>query len=290
MPITAKVIADSISPEGIRLTTMELRYPRAIHAEFMTHRMFSRNASSSRAIPVERLIAEAEDDPAVPTWWGANQRGMQARQELTGSNLEAVQREWFWARDAAVASAKLMAIRGAHKQLVNRLLEPYTHIRVLVTATDWANFYALRRHPDAEPHMQALADAMAFAQGASTPVLLNPGQWHAPYVAELYDRSSTEQAEQAVKLSVARCARVSYKTHDGQLPEVAADLALYDRLVGSNPLHASPAEHQATPDRRSDWSPPFCTESKWERPHLWGNLRGWCQYRKLLPGECARDR
>lgn len=128
----------------------------------------SRNASSSRAIPVERLVQDVLDDPAMPVFWGKNQKGMQAAEELAGKDREAAVDYWLEARDYVVDQARALARLGAHKQIVNRVVEPWCHIRVVVTATDWANFFALRRHPDAQPEMRALADASsAGAQGVA---------------------------------------------------------------------------------------------------------------------------
>lgn len=306
--ISAKIIADSVSSEGSRLTTMQLRYPRCIHSEFMTHRVFSRNASSSRAVPVERLIQDVLDDPFVPLHWGKNQRGMQADEECDelvevrrfeysqnemtlgyDEVIERVGREtaWMEARDRAVEMARNFSEARYHKQVVNRLLEPFSHINVLVTATEWNNFFELRDHPDAEPHFQLLAKEMRKARDESTPVELIPGEWHLPYVS-VADRIHADDAGDSnllVKLSVARCARVSYLTQDGLQPLIENDLALYDRLVGSRPLHASPAEHQATPDSIiPGYEGPYgeWRAGGWERPSLWGNLRGWKQYRKML--------
>lgn len=228
MTITAQIIADSISPHGIRLTTMQLRYPRFIHAEFMTHRAFSRNASSSRAIPVEKLIADIQRDTAMPEYWGSNKPGMQAGAELTGDDLEFVKAHWLNARDDAIHYAKKLHSRGAHKQIVNRLLEPFSHINVVVTATDYANFYALRRHADAQPEIKVLADAMFEAQEASVPVELVPGAWHLPYVKTGADDEGCETIDTLIKLSVARCcARTSYFTHEGKPPNIEDDLRLY---------------------------------------------------------------
>ncbi len=314
MTITAKIVADSISPQNIRLTTMQLRYPKFIHGEFMTHRVFSRNASSSRAIPVERLIQDVLDDPAMPVFWGKNQAGMQAGEEcnewvqdpeISDTYYGSITREqaWLTARDNAVSMTRAMSKAGYHKQVVNRIIEPWCHINVVVTATEWSNFYALRRHPDAQPEMKTLADAMWDVQQASTPKLLQPGEWHLPYVteddlaeADAFGRHLSNvfpnndeprtadqiAGENLIKLSVARCARVSYLTHEGKPPNVEDDLKLYDRLVGSVPLHASPAEHQGTPDV---WQ--AVNKREWQHPEQHGNLRGWRQYRKMLPNEAA---
>lgn len=289
MTIRAEVVADSASPRGVRLTTLQLRYPRFIHAEFMTHRMFSRNASSSRAIPVERLIADVLADPVYPSYWGKNRPGMQAGDEcaelVAADSFRLLARETAWdgARDQAVRFARAFAAAGYHKQVVNRLLEPFSHINVVVTATEWSNFFALRCHPAAQPEMRMLAEVMRAAMDASAPRLLRPGEWHLPYVgADLVAQDYPEplrSSDAAIKASVARCARVSYLTQDGRESTMEEDLRLYARLVGSVPLHASPTEHQATPD---EWS----AEGGYARPELHGNLVGWVQFRKTLAGEC----
>lgn len=292
MTIKATVIADSISEPSPRLTTFQLKYPKFIHGEFMTHRVFSRNASSSRAIPVKRLIQDVMDDPAIPIHWGANQKGMQADKECDvrvpvygwgGGTDRTNEGAWLLARDNAVKAATAFDICGYHKQIVNRLLEPFVHINVVCTATNYSNFFALRRHKDAQPEMKALADAMWEAMESSEPVFMETGSWHLPYVTN-DDWTSLQRRvgmihEVAVDLgrrvSVARCARVSYLTQDGKEPSIEEDFRLYDRLVGSVPLHASPAEHQATPS------------SLLSSQDLGGNLGyGWVQFRKTLPGEC----
>lgn len=298
MTITAKIVLDSISPQGVNLTTMLLRYPKFIHGELMTHRVFSRNASSSRAVPVFRLIEDVRRDPVRPSFWGKNQSGMQAAEELTGEDLFSTQMEWQHALDEAVNRARRMANNGAHKQIVNRVLEPYSHINVLVSSTEWANFYALRRHPDAQPEMKALAHAMYDAKKASCPTLLQPGQWHLPFIAEEDRDKFPEEAayavrpENLIKISVARCARLSYLTHEGSKPTIESDLKLYDRLVGSSPLHASPAEHQATPDtcHGDRWPVGFKCQMWWDNWHEHGNFTGWRQFRKQLENEAVSDR
>jgi thymidylate synthase ThyX len=311
LTISAKVIAHSESQtSGKTIATLQLRYPRFIHAEFMTHRMFSRNASSSRAIPVERLIKDILEDTAMPIHWGKNQKGMQADHECNevmrfgaykpqvglrrDGEIDIVEdgpeyqltreKTWFEARDMAIAYAMAMTQAGYHKQIVNRLLEPFSHINVLVTATEWSNFFALRIHPDAQPEIHELAKKMKEALDNFVPIELGPQEWHLPYVTD-EDWVTTsgmnfyEQNKTLIKLSVARCARVSYLTQEGKKPSLEQDLQLYDRLIASVPLHASPAEHQATP---------ICDNSLYIdcRDHWSGNFFGWLQYRKMLPGEC----
>lgn len=296
MTIEAKIIRDSISSEGIRLTTFQLRYPRFIHAELMTHRVFSRNASSSRAIPVQRMIEDLRRDPAMPIFWGSHQPGMQAGAELIGDDLLLAQTSWLNGMEDAITRATRLMEIGLHKQIANRILEPWAHINVVVTATEWDNFYELRRHADAQPEIKALADAMWDAQSGSMPERFLPGQWHLPYVdQQTWDQiTATDHPwlDSAIKISVARCARVSYLTHDGKTTTIEQDMALYDRLVGSVPLHASPAEHQATPDmpqeraemmaRYGGWS---ISDDEWENRSEWGNFRGWRQFRKQLEAQ-----
>lgn len=277
--IKAEIVCDSVASSGVRLTTFVLTYPRFIHSEFMTHRVFSRNASSSRAIPVKKQIEMIEAEPAVPIAFRKNQKGMQAG-ELLDNQEEAV-KLWLEGRDRAVEIAKKLADLEVHKQYANRVLEPYAHITVVVTATDWDNFFALRCHEAAQPEIHALADLMYEAYVSSLPVFLSDGQWHLPFVknAELNkldwhqapDLDQFLRTEDVQKMSVARCARVSYLNHDKTEPTLDQDRDLYERLVGNAPLHASPAEHQAMavgdPNVRS------------------GNFRGWIQYRKTLKNE-----
>lgn len=282
MPFEAKIIADSVTNTGKRITTLQLCYPRFIHSEFMTHRVFSRNASSSRAIPVAKMIEQVRNDPAMPIHWGKNQPGMQAHEELTGDDLEQIQIAWHEAALCAADNASYMNSRGAHKQVVNRILEPFQWIHVVVTATEWDNFFELRDHEDAQPEIRHLAQLIKQAMSASEPVELRGSEWHLPYITE-DDRvkiaSITKTYEEAVvlasKVSAARCCRVSYLKHDGHASTIEEDLALCDRLAGSRPIHASPFEHQAMADPFFDYS------------DLHGNFVGWVQSRKVMEAAFA---
>lgn len=273
--ITAKIVADSINPWGVRLTTFVLSYPRWIHAEFMTHRVFSRCAASSRAIPIAKMIQRATKATAFPVHWGKNQKGMQADEELSPKDQERAKDVWLAAAETAARYAQELADIGVHKQIANRLIENFQNIEVVVTSTAWANFFALRTHKDAQPEIQTLASTMLEAYNRSSPDLRAIGDWHLPFVTEI-ERASYPVATLA-KISSARCARVSYLTHEGKEPNLAEDLALFDRLMGSTPKHASPTEHQG-----------FVIATTSEFAGCSGNFgRGcnWAQFRKTIPGE-----
>lgn len=307
------ILASRHAVTGDQLDTLLLRYPRCIHSEMMTHRMFSRNAASSRAIPVEKLIQDVLDDPFVPLVWGKNQKGMQAGEEckanvrLPSRDIhmgELLPREetWLRARDNAVTVARGFSNAGYHKQIVNRLLEPFSHITVVCSSTNWSNFLALRDHPDAEPHIQMLAREIRKALDGAEVQTLEPGEWHLPFVEE-QDIEATytwathtsmrapaeEREKMLMKLSAARCASTSYKTVDGFDMTIERAVALVDKLIGSTPLHASPFEHVAQADEWVDvdesgyWGG---ARSGWKNRHQHGNFTGFRQWRKMLPGEC----
>ena len=184
--IKATVIADSVHHvTGTRITTFELVYPRFIHSEFMTHRVFNRNASSSRAIPTSKFIEQVRNEPVMPSHWGKNQKGMQAFEELSPMEIKDAEFIWENAASAAAVYAEQLRRGQVHKQIVNRILEPFTHIRVVVTSTSWANFYGLRDHEDAQPEIRELAQAMRKAHNESTPRALPQGEWHLPYIAHI---------------------------------------------------------------------------------------------------------
>lgn len=279
--IEAKIVADSVGPNGVRLTTFVLTYPRFIHSEFLTHRVFSRNASSSRAIPVSKQIQMVMDNPAVPLAFTQNQKGMQGGVALEGDAHDCAVEAWMEARSLAVTMAKKLADLEVHKQYANRILEPFAHITVVCTATDYANFFALRCHEMAQPEIHALADLMYEEYNTSTPKELKEGEWHLPFVSEQEIEETKKSVlgglgacwENTVRFSVARCARVSYLNHEGKNPTNEEDHALYNRLLGAHPLHASPAEHQAKALGADKGN------------YRLGNLRGWLQYRKTIEGE-----
>lgn len=280
--ISAKVVADSKSEAGVRITTLELNYPRFIHAEFMTHRVFSRNASSSRAIPVAKMIEQVEKNPAMPIHWGKNQAGMQAKEEIVATLSADV--HWTAAADAAVRSANRLHNLGLHKQVINRILEPFQFIKVVVTATEWDNFFDLRLHEDAQPEIHELARVMKEAMKKSRPYILYEGDYHVPYVKRGYIAKSNPDIKDATKASVARCARVSYLNHDNSRPDIAKDIELYNRLLIAG--HMSPFEHVATPlgnnvdkglTHISDTHRPVEECVAWS-----GNFREWVQYRQTL--------
>lgn len=266
--ISVRILKDSII-DGSRLTTWEWTYPRFIHSEVMTHRALSKNAASSRAIPMAKLRERVLAGPAIPVHWGANQAGMQANSEV--QDQETAERWWTNAMHEMLKYHKGGEGLGLHKQIVNRIIEPWMMITVIISGTDWANFFHLRKHPDAEPNFQQLATLAWDAYHEHMPTYCSPGDWHTPLVDDYETIQLSE--DDLKKVSVGRCARVSYLTHDGKR-DFAKDIELHDKLLGTidsgGPGHLSPFEHVAV------------AVGKGIRH---GNLEGWKPYRKFFNNE-----
>jgi Thymidylate synthase complementing protein len=322
MPQLAELLAHSVGPFNKPLISFRVKYPKFIHGETLTHRLLesqpelvaqvpdglmydhdmSRNASSSRATPVKKMIEAVMREPVVPSYWGKNQAGMQAREELSPSDKGQAIQMWFEARDDAVRNAQRLADLGAHKQIVNRILEPWMHIVVVITATEWNNFFALRRHADAQPEIKDLADKMFALLEGSTPNRLAPNQWHLPFITEDDYIEVTQHIrftlgvefgqpelikEMLRKISAARCARTSYYNFDGVASKIKDDLGLFDKLVVRDTVHASPLEHQATPDVPIFLAYDQINEKPvpmgWQNANEHGNLKEWRQFRRMIP-------
>lgn len=308
MEIKATIIAHSKSSvNGKEIVTFELEYPRFIHSELMTHRLFSRNAASSRAIPVAKMIEQVRTSPAMPIHWGKNQPGMQAKEELVGFNLTYVQQDWESAANYAAICAASMETYGAHKQIVNRILEPFQMMKTVLTATEFDNFFWLRKHSDAQPEIKHLAELMWEALENSHPNILKPGDWHTPYYGEgcwirgvsvEWDRDVYgNYLEDALAISSSCCAQASYRKLDDSLEKARN---IFGKLIESKPCHASPTEHQATPMEESGefWDESgeygvncLCDPDTWQEGithvdrngNFWsGNFKGWIQHRQLI--------
>lgn len=295
--ISAKVIAKSrniADPDPNRfLGTILCRYPRPIHSELLTHRVFSKNSASSRAIPVQKMIQSILDDPFVPLIWGKNQKGMQHSEEcnekVRGLDGLYIDREdaWLELMHRAIYVAQNFSEAGYHKQIVNRLLEPFMHITVLISSTEWDNFYKLRDHKDAEPHIQILAQVIRKAFDGYLATELKPGQWHLPFVRitdevgiiDQLDQLSGEALGNAVKLSAARCASTSYETVEGEPMTLERANNIFRKLVEQEPIHASPFEHVAQADdvHLDDFGP-----AVWKNRKMHRNFVGWKQYRAII--------
>lgn len=296
MDITAEVIADSVTPEGHRVTTIEATYPRFVHAELMTHRVFSRNSASSRAIPLVKQLERVGNNPVYPIVWPSEKPGMQGGAEI--EEREQAAEIWTDAMMSALTCAASLGELGVHKSIPNRLIEPFAPHTVVITSTAWGNFAGLRTDIAAEPHIRAAADAMMAVYAASAPKTKFAGEWHLPYIGEqeveqaekwLLDTTgkvgSTFVTKALVMMSSARCAAVSYMKH-GDWRDVEKDVGLYDKLVTSWPMHASPLEHVCTPDPtnvhtvavQDVFRPADSTVLTLTLPR-YGNLLGWHQHR-----------
>lgn len=281
MAYNAKVLLDSVNECGDRLFTVEATFPRIILAEFNTHRMLSRNAASSRAIPVSKMIEAVEHDPFIPIYWGKNQSGMQANEELDEIGKRRAEQTWLGLRDLAIIGVKAMIEdQGLHKQIANRPLEPWMWTTVIASATEWQNFFKLRCHPDAQPEMQKIAFMIRDLYEEHEPCEVVDNSWHLPLVSHNDEEELIAEGfsiEDRIKISVGRCARVSYLTHDGKR-DPHADIELCNRLSKSG--HWSPFEHVAqamTANQR------YSSEES-----MSGNFVGWTQYRKSFWNESGR--
>lgn len=329
--IVVKVLADSISPQGIRLTTYELTYPRIIHSELLTHSMLVRSAASSRAIPFAKMQEQLQGRPvrfgqANP---GMQDKGVDYDKKLMcytdGAGFPLSPEDgWEAAKEDALVWAKRFYNAGYHKQVYNRITEPFQMMKTVLSCTEDKNFFWLRKHGAADPTLEELAQCMWEAKNQSSPQELKPGEWHLPYVEtyrmlEFYNEGTDDEyqklgrqayfigegenrkeitLEQAIKVSCARTAAVSFRNEDYGLEKC---LEVYDRLVGDERKHASAMQHQATPMQDKfmckaiqgclnyptypeTWEPGVSHADR--DGQLWSaQFKSWIMYRKLLPGE-----
>lgn len=321
---SAEVVLDSITPYGpeTRLTSMYVVFPKMILGERNRHRAFSLSDRSLRAVPPEKLIAEVRDDPAMPAKFRRRAKGMGGGEELEGHALSMAFLAWREGTAGAMQMAERLNEIGLSKEIVNRPLDPHVRMHSLMTATrdGWLNFFGLRLDAGADPTIQVLAQRCFDAYKASSPQLLQPGEWHLPFidnetlqdimqqwvnkqewtigttVDEAKKRIVTEfwtdrTRDIAIKVSAARCAHLSYNDlGTGKRMTVERALAIYDKLVTARPIHASPCEHQATPDEWDvdrTYTGMVISDGEWRHPEQHGNLFGWRQFRKMIPGEAV---
>lgn len=288
----SKIVADSVAENGARLTTFEVTFPRLILAEWNTHRVFSRNTASSRAIPVEKLMKAVEEAPYIPERFPKNQAGMANAEWLVGEEHEKAVEAWLKARDRALESVDTLKGLNVHKQTANRILEPFMWVTSVTSSTEWNNFFTLRANKEtcdasekwedyvatedenasngkifpAQPDIQKITYLMRRNYLESKPKLLKLGEWHLPYVSD--EDKANFDTEQLRLLSAGRCGKVSYLTH-GETNTPEKDIEIADGKMVFN-KHWSPVEHPSTPLAEKV----FC-----------GNFRGWKQARKFYIGE-----
>lgn len=295
MTITAKIIQDSYNPvHDARITTFELMYPRFILAELNTHRALSKNSSSSRAIPVQKMLEYIENNPAMPVFWGKNKAGMQATEEV--ENVEDMKECWEDAASRAASFSRIMYEAGLHKQVTNRITEPFQTMKTVVSGTCFNNFFALRAHSDAQPEIKELAEKMLDVYNQSYPINLKKNEWHVPYVTrriedkvmKYFDENDNEiSAEDARIISASCCAQTSYRLANTSLEKASG---IFDKLINSKPAHSSPVEHQATPitvdyldhDLTAFFDVEGVTHIDRNSVPWSGNLHGWVQFRQLI--------
>jgi hypothetical protein len=308
--IYAKVVASSKHYQtGTRLTTMEVSMPRWVLAELNTHKMLSKNSASSRAIPIKANIENILADTAMPVSWGKNQSGMVADIDVDWETSKKAEAVWLKARDNAIASALELVDLGIHKQLANRLIENFTYQKILISGTEWDNFFWLRCHKDAQPEIRVPAEHMLRAYNESTPIELNVGEWHLPFVSTVRDSfgklhyhdtfGEELSVENAIKISASCAAQISYRKSDESFEKA---LKVFDMLnltdeSGETRKHSSPTEHIGTPiDYTLGMSENLMGEPDRGITHcdsdlkLWSaNFKDFIQYRHLIPNESCKQ-
>lgn len=302
----AELVADSIF-QGDRVTTFLVRMHRFVLAEFNTHCIFARNSASSRAIPIEKQLAQLEKDLAWPVKWPSEKSGMQGGDELDPVQMGLAKFIWRKAAEEAVEQVKALQKTGLHKSLCNRLLEPFMWHTVAVTASSYENFFDQRDSPLAQPEIRVVAAEMRALYNVSIPRELRPGEWHLPFLLDSERpiwSGERRYVDEAIKVSVARVARTSYNTSgNSQLLADRAweeDLKLFDRLVSADPMHASPLEHIATPAPWNSqivevWDPmsigpidsTVCVAGRM-LPKI-GKFKGWLQFRHLFEAQTGHE-
>lgn len=307
--IKASIVADSKNEFGKRITTFVVTFPRIVLAEFNTHRMLSRNSASSRAIPYKKMLKSVMENPFIPIKWMKEHSGMQGTEYFSGFKVWLFIKMWLLARTSAVIMSKTLSWMGLTKQICNRLLEPFMWHTVIVTGTEWENFFALRAHEAAEIHIQELAHLMLIEYNNSIPKVLMPGEYHIPFgdkidVEKLIELGLIENNKElshneivkatndlSLKIATARCARVSYTVvgEESKPDNYINDIKLHDRLFASG--HMSPFEHCAISMTKKEFkSGSYNDDDGEEGTYGWsGNFRGFTQYRKILAGENKKD-
>ena len=293
MKPTVEIIADSIAPNGKRITTLRSIYWLCIHPEHLRHGPISHSVASGRAIPISRTIEQVTDNPWYPSQYGKTHKGMQHSEVFTGDDVHELDKLWLETSRLMLEQVEKFNKIGVTKQLTNRLLAPWVQVRDVTTSTDYDAFLKLRLHDTAEIHIQELAVETLVALATSVPKKLEPGEWHLPFITDddreyalytfkeqepesytfpmevedAFARHNVSMADQLlILISAARCAYTSYdknkgKTRDAELTTAARKLLPYH--------HYSPFEHQARARNVSKY-------------YVSGRSRGWQQARKIL--------
>lgn len=259
-PKVELILASTNTSTNITLWTFKLSMPKSYLAQLNTHRLLSRNASSSRAVPISTMIDKIKSDTVIPMEWVKNKKGMSGDTVISPAAQQLASEKWLTSLEKQIDTVRQLEAIGLHKQYANRLLEPYMNAEVLVSATQWQNFLTLRADHATQPELQSIAQQIQAIMNSSKPRLLNSGEWHLPFITSIEQDLPLLTKQQ---ISVARCARVSYYLKDTcELSDTSKDIQLYTRLKDSG--HMSPFEHIATP---------------YPQKHMCGNFLSWVQLR-----------
>ena len=301
--ITVTALLKSVNVHnGKKMMTLRVKYPRIIHAEKLKHSQLKCNTSSSRAIPVKQNNQYILSDVAMPVRFGKNQSGMQDCGELDNpvvidGKSYTPQQAWEYAAGLMCKVSDAFADAGYHKQVCNRLTEPFQYTEAVFSGSEWANFFWLRCDQDADPTIKVLADLcfQAYADDDDWQ-LLSHGQWHLPYVdckfidgeQVFYQEDKQLTLQEAKLISMSTCAQASYRKEDNSLEKA---LVVEGRLFSGKKVHASPSEHQAMAfNMFSDaFDGTGITHHNKQGDLCSGNLVGWVQFRQLINNNVQND-
>jgi len=266
----AEIILDSVNAvTGDRITTLRVVMPRIILAELSTHRVvflddmlgaydadipspLTKNSASNRAVPTRKMIDRVVQQPFIPQFRHAS-KGMASGEPVDTETQFFAQKIIKNALAQMAWATEMLHQYGIEKGQANRYLEPFSYIEVLLTATEWKNFLMLRDHPAAQVEIQEVARAIRAAMDDSTPQVLQPGEWHLPYVTTPLAENPSIYFHQ--KVSAARCARISYNSFNAKMPSSPEeDMILFEKLAGSNPRHLAPLD-PPRPGRKRQHTP-----------------------------------
>lgn len=248
------IVADSINNKKDRLTTFVITIPRIILSEFNTHRMFSRNSASSRAIPYKKMLERVQRNPFIPVAWQKDHSGMQGTEYITDQNhINSCISKWLKARNYALEVSENLSSFGVTKQICNRLLEPFLWHTVIITSGKEGlnNFFDLRC-----PKYVIPIDKNQQVFKSKKDLLKSVSGWWTPNVKPMEDLDWLQINQSGADIHIQPIAELMWDSYNNSTPTF---------LQGGQ------------------WHIPFANEI--DEGKLWTLVNSWEEHRELEPAE-----